>query len=1129
MNSFPVNDITYNIPESWGNINSKKGIVSTFDATAGTIVYALSTVNCSTGTQVIIKTYTGTTRNLVERNTLVPEIPYRIFTNDYNHFNKILTPSLLNHKDAFLKFNPGIIQNGNKFVLVDDGNMFATNSTSMIQINVPRATLSSFSLDNEYQAWKNTNNQYTLHVGALYKAYDIQASIIVKKDEVEPELYDWIYLTVCSRVDINCRYINKAKSSSYNNDYWYYSMPVTLKYKVTKMILGITIPEVLVPVSWTYPLPLEWTYATNYPTYMSRINPINTSYATHMWNYNIIPSIVKKDYMYIPQSFGCLADMCYESDSKQLIYTSIGNYVRGKDSGGSPYRQTNTLCSVDLSSNGFCLPNSNSKALVIDVEDEICGQLTVESISGTYVALAHDSYTQNTNYTHLSFYDSNTLKNISNISFIGASKSDLTLQLETLYYKYNTDSQDAIVYQFPTINSTFISTLNSYFGTTHGVKNVFLNAGMILKSQLKTYPFERSFIQYAISTNPKKIFMIDKYSNDNTLIQNLSTINSKNLYLFFSSNNMIMSLIKYDSHQEVAYQIKDINSGQDEPMVNGESWIFNHMFGSQYDGYENEDYIISKIKSSYTPTVDFVRKYNPVNFTLGNTATSQYWADPTLGQNYLDDQETVLKDSQKSGITLIINIDGCNGIYSVANPLSLLSYNESLKPSINPEKPGGVEIDSITRPDISFKYSGIKSIFQSSFSSSQGGYWAQSDGILILTCKGPLGNNILYGSDKMEIAPNIWHYDHTGTFNMQFGLNLDLTNAGAALPYTHPDFILSNCELKVIFKNKYGKILATNSYVFDIDPPNGSGIIYTADNRTKTTAWMNFYLNRNATKGDVDYTEILNVSKIHRSIWKKEYNISPPYNYIENGISSKTFKMHSDAIGRGDYIYYQYEPKLNGTKPIIASNNGVAYSEMMTRCTGHKYWINNVSVRFGFGGSFGNNVIDDIKNQNPFIYIDTINSSCEVKTTLDIHHENWADGSIRDLNVEESIYPLISGIYMLVIDEQLNRSQYFNLTSLPALQTTFKAYDDALTYPNIDLKTTPAIKHLINVESDGVYATGLFMSPTVTSLENQEITVDIKKSGRYRIYLEVEDEFGQFSTWCITNKQNNFNYPFNEL
>ena len=1116
----------YKTSTSFGHINNKKGISVTSDPTVGNFVYALTTINNATGIQLIIRTFTGTTGNLVEKNLLIPEIPYRIFLNDPNFFNNILTPVILSNKDAFDIFNPDIAStydlSTRKYTIHSE---FNNGSTSMVQINLPRSVISSISQNIEYHAYKILG--YDLLIRSIFKVYDLQASIIVKKDSTDPDLYDWIYLTVCSRVDINCL----LKSDTWNSNYWMYSLPVTLKFKITKANLVNSIPQILVPYSWTYPLSNEWTKENPNVSIGKITSWITGAYPTNQWNYNLIPSKIRNGNFYEPKSFGCLADMSFKSDTELLIYSSVGNSIVGKENYGSSYKQINSLCKVDLSSAGFQVPTINPNALNIESEDEICGQLTIESVSGSWVSVVHDSYTKDSNFVHLSFYDSSDLSIKSSVVFEGGIRSDLTMQNSGLYLKYDTlPGEKTIIYKFPVINNTFLSNLGFTLKNNYSIETYLDNIGMVKKMKTSVFPFHRNFQSYAFN-DLNKTFYIDTLNQDKSFMKDLTNYNNSDcLYLTFtSSTNLILNCIRFHPDQDVAYKTRYIDSDIDADMG---SWILNTMFVTQEDGFDPDEYCMVKLKTISPLTINNISIFSPNKLTLGNTSNFEYWSNPTLGINYNSDQETQLNDEKRVAINLIVNISGCSGIYSSINPLTVNSYVDSLVPKINDDHVGGIPIDSYTRSDMSFKYAGDHSIYENNFTTSQIGYWAEHDGVATIQFKGPLNNSLLFGSvNKIDVKPSIWHYNESGFFNIHLPLSLDLSNAGGIYPYTNPNFILSGCTLKVDFKDSCNKILDSKTYnSLTIDPPNGSGGIYSDGNITKTiNNEINFILSKNSTKGDPGYTEILNTTSVIRSIWKHDNKFSQPFNYKDDSISYLEIPFLITQLDRGDYVYYQYEPKLNGTKSII---DGIAHTEIVTNCLGHKYSINKdtTQIKIGFGGSYSDNIIDEIKNQNPYIYVDTINTTCQTKVIVDINHEDWktGDSSLRNSNTDSSIYPLISGVYLLAIDTDIDNRTNFNLSYLSKFKTSFKAYDSVTTYPNV-YKQSDIIKNLINVSSPGVYATGIFMTPTYPSLSNQEISVEIKRSGRYRLYLEVEDEFGQCSTWCITNKNNNFYYPFEEV
>jgi hypothetical protein len=582
----------------------------------------------------------------------------------------------------------------------------------------------------------------------------------------------------------------------------------------------------------------------------------------------------------------------------------------------------------------------------------------------------------------------------------------------------------------------------------------------------------------------------------------------------------MLSLINNSPYQGVSYQTKYTNSS---PTLNPGSWISNLMFVPSEVGFDTNDYCIVQV--DIQSNITKVLMYKPTKITLGpaGSAIPYYWADPTLGVNYLDTKGDQINDNQKHSVSLIIDISNNNGLYSVDPKV----FNKNLTPSINPTSAGGVEIDTTLTPDTNFSYEGDYQVYLDSIGG--GGYRVECDWKMELTLTDSSSNNLLYNQIEKQISrPSFWKYSRTGTFNIMALLNLDLSNTNSTKSYTDPDFLLSNCNFGITLKDKYDKVIDSKTYVINIDPPNGSGIMYSQDNRTKTITDFHFYLERQWVKGNSDYTEILGVIKNIKNV-NGTLESSTPINFKgtppEEEQTQVVLPINIDNIARGSYIYYQYEPKLNGTKPTI--NEVIAYTPYVTNCRGHKYSISNVSIKFGYGGSYNLDVIDKI-SQSEYLYIDTVNDSCQVKVTLDINHENWSE-SERDKNNENTIYPLISGIYLVAINETADKYSHINIKNINEYTFPKLITDTTTTYPNVDIDNgfTSIVKNLEEVAN--VYPTKIYFTPTNSKLTNQEIVVEIKKSGKYRLYLEVEDEFLQFSTWCITNKKNNFNYPLKDF
>lgn len=506
--------------------------------------------------------------------------------------------------------------------------------------------------------------------------------------------------------------------------------------------------------------------------------------------------------------------------------------------------------------------------------------------------------------------------------------------------------------------------------------------------------------------------------------------------------------------------------------------------------------IINYISSATEVKLGDVYNYSPINISLGSTCIAEYWRDPTLGSGNYTDNKTDINNNQ--GIPIIFTISACSGIYS---RYDLTTWNFSLN---------GIEVDTVSRPDMNFVIGGDYTSYSASLATWQGGYWATGEDMKV-TFVSSSGINLLLGSAEQVIKSVIWHYDLTGNFNLYLVLNLDISRLN--LDFTDPNFILSNSVLNIKMLDKFGVIRAERTYTdVLIDPPNAVGSITTSTSN-KTISDITFTMTRDSVRGNSTYTEIHNIKKCVYSLALNKIKEGNPVDYKNNGVSTANFNILNSEMGRGDYCYISYEPKLAGIKPAVAG--GIAYTDYITNCRGHKFSIANASLKFKVSGVYGSDILDEITSQNPYIFIDTVNTSGNIQVTFDINHEDWSSGSDRDSLADTSIYPCITTVYLIAMLPNNYEKE------LAPFKKTYTPYDDVLTYPNVDFSNL----YSSILTLDGVYYTTTTLGGTDISLSAQSMEVGILRSGRYKVFVAVVDQFNQVSFWCITNKANNYNIP----
>lgn len=537
----------------------------------------------------------------------------------------------------------------------------------------------------------------------------------------------------------------------------------------------------------------------------------------------------------------------------------------------------------------------------------------------------------------------------------------------------------------------------------------------------------------------------------------------------------------------MALQTENIIYSHDDVGISTSSW-YTLRYGSAVQ--TNSVSTINNPVAKYESSNLSLSMTSPVPLVGGTTVTPEYCNDPTLGSGaYTED---LIKISQ--GIPIIFTVYNCSGIYAKTG-----AWDNSI---------GGIAVDETLTPNMRFKsYGDSKSYIDAAAWS--GGYWAMGEDVKVTLTHS--GIDILH-QDSKTIKSIIWRYSLTGWFNLQLNLKLDLTNALTQYTFNHPNFYMSGCILSfdMLDRNGVSTLKKTYSGVV-IDPPNAVGSITTSTN--KSISDVAFSMSRDAVRGSLTYTELHNVTKNTYNMSSRKMNSSNPWYYKNDNISTDSYSIPNSDMGRGGYCYMKYEPKLGGIKPAVVG--GIAYTDYVTNCKGHKFNISNVTLKMSTSGIFGVDVLDEISTQNPYVFLDPTNTSGHIKITFNADHEDWSDGTIRDNLPATGIYPYLTGVCAFADNSDIENIIRNN-------EISYTPYDSATTYPNVDITGSTLDQILAAVP----YKTNTLLAGTSVALTSQSITINLLKSGRYKIYLALRDQFNQISLWCITNKANDYKIPF---
>jgi hypothetical protein len=431
---------TYNYPDTIGYVNNKKGFTaSKYNSLA--INYTLSTINCDSGKQLIIRTAQGSDKDLVLSKHIIPVLPYRLMINDATFFNKIKS-SLIDSATDIAAFNPGITSSLSMPAEFD-------SATKFIELNVPRSCLKYFVSSQQWEMQNLGNSKYVDVTVNKIEAYDLQASMVVESNTT----YDDLYIAVSSRVDMFGSYSDISISFT-KPFHWFWTIPVVVRIRVNRSDLTVAGKNLsITPTAWGYPVDTAWFGESTASMDIAKINTsITGAYTSKLWNYNLIPGRYISDSRYInfrfqPMSLGCLVDIDYLSSTGVVVVAnSIKNYFVDRNG----YRYIHTISKFTLSS-GF--------TAVTDYDSTVYTETTVLRISmytanGYYVYLINNSDLT----SDMIIYDS--LLNIASRRIFNGTDVDLIEKSSNLYILFHSDSK-RYIFKFPTISSSFAASLGT--------------------------------------------------------------------------------------------------------------------------------------------------------------------------------------------------------------------------------------------------------------------------------------------------------------------------------------------------------------------------------------------------------------------------------------------------------------------------------------------------------------------------------------------------------------------------------------------------------------------------------------------------------------------------------------------
>lgn len=1132
-----------------GYYSSKKAF-SVSEDSSSTVAYILNN-RASGGTQLVIDTYKAASGSfeLNKSARIIPTIPYRYTLADYNLLKSLkgqFADQPVDNTGSSLLFNPGFTRGTRGDVSsVNFGDLeFYKSNAERYEINLTRGQESAL-VGKNFTFWKNPSkvDQTVITNISNIKIDDYQASMIVIPESTTKDI---IYLSISSKVTLHFKY-------RYNGGVWHtgqqmsWCVPVVLKYEVDKSAISSNAVMNLDPIAWTYPISLDDFHDITSTDSSGLENKavISGRHVSHL-------EAKKVQNAFWPFGQGALVDIAWNENfttNRLEVVASIGKEEDLNDSISHSRNITHVYQSFEeFSVNAYNPPNSIYR--ILKEPKAITQTLQIEVKDDLIWVVGSQRNTSVSEVSPITFllgirsYETTRRKIISYTRFTNADSPDIVLSPSNKFYLHILCVSNATSYilNIPNTRYDADSMRNSLINTSN-LANAISEPKISLEHQLPGNLWARS--PGVLKKPDASDVYYSKLTNNVGVNPSMKKIISKRFLTSHSTSggNDILEIhdvlnISHGSSLKFETRIRINDTSFTSSVVD------NQIRSVQGSGLPDGDYYIADLyranstgpsskKSTTNPRNGLTpRKVyrSPEEFNLGKPQV-EYWRDPLFGSEYWKNDS--YDWDQDRGVKLQINITGCYGVFSEDNPLSLQSFDDSLTPNTDPNRRGGIKVNEKRRSDFDFKYYGNKEAFQATFSTWNGGYAANPTNAFKVSCNYN-GQNILIGTkDKANIYPTFWSYDETGYFHCYIPITIDPIVDANGRDFTQANYALSGVEMTVEAVNKYGTTLDNKTLTFDIEPPDATGYIR-SNSGYKTVTDAEFIYYRDATKNSSTFTEIHDIIPYSQAQNGEGIKSGQTLSLKGFGQSTGTLKTYSSSsLSRGMGVHYSYVPKLYGLKPNRTGTTVNESTNIVTYCKGHKYSIDNVELYTGISGSYSSNLLSNFGTYaSTYNYVDVTNNYMDFKVTFDLDHENWQLLDGRKNYVESNVYPCVSAIYVYTFADLIwnNITKDYKELFQPVIG------DNTLTYPNVTgtkgfgkFWWNYLVDNSLYPDGDAsLYATGIYLPGTSSSLSSQDIILSIYKSGRYRIYLTVEDEFGQFSEFCLTNPTNYYNFPFEE-
>lgn len=1077
-----------------GHIFNKKGFSISRNASGEEVAYILNLKITPQGNRIAIETWSRASTNdeFSIKRTILPKVPYRFMTMDPEFINDLRGTWSEQDYGGVPIFNPSLTFSNDTITGLPT---LGYNGKGFVEVNLTRSQAARLNANKEYitqQCSASTTPDFIGNQFISFKHHnltmnDMQAGMIVKNKDAST---DTIYLWVTAQVKMSpyVKYLKLYSTGRRNTivsgfQSVSYSVPVVLKLEVSRAILtGGSEEYNLLPISWAYAMGtqgnLDSFITETGDSYWDLGGVINTTeggtLSTKSWNFNTIPGKFAlpfngavSRYWFSPKDYGTLTDAAWdETNSRLWLTSSHGSYNKAR----SQWQQIRESLTYDFSSS-FSQETSRMY-LGSSGKESFTGRVVVEYNDG-YILKCFTNLTERDSVGHvmLLWVVNMTTGQSSFMSIANAIAGDVSPFNDRYAIGFYNEINDKYeIYKSPTP-----ANMVSLFG-----KRSFPNQQGLLAKQftlieqknLNSEPGKFSKIVNRNLSIPRRYVPVD--SDDRTLQENEP----------FSHQSTYWPVIKVLYGSIIMLNEPGQNYFKSSPILVGYSspHLIDDFVGpisSNDDGVDEGNYFRLQQEDKGRGAIQSINPYTNTQLQLFGSGNIGFWEDPAFTSD------------DGNGLKCMFYLNNCSGVFRKTTGVG--AWNPSIAVG-----QAGVEIDfKKTRQDIQTQYGGNYDSFISSGGS--GYYWA---GLV----DPPFTFSMVYAGQQLVLDEGDYlafvGYDTTGNHSIHVHARLDLDGITDTLgrSYDEAGYNLEGVD--------WALSIHTNDVIYhagtvNITPPEPNGSITTGGVYKTVSDTVSFSVTR------VHPTTIRDII-----IYKNQDEVirtESPYT-LRSDVTG-TFSADATTINKGETINATYRPLYFDSR---GSDDSIS-TEIVTKVSGHKYHLDNVSILIGGVDK----TYDIFASEKPYLYLAPASGSVPIEVQADILHENF-DVEAYPTTLE-NVYPVIAKTYLMVVPRI-----YFKTAERGARLLEQPPLNAPLTYPNGSNTLSTLLLQTYASTAAGQKDENTHGGTTI-EISSESLSASVMSSDAYQIYLIVVDEFGQKSSWCITNVVDNYAIPFRRI